>query len=1053
MHGNVGVGSAIGDHFYHMHNALLSDCAERREWLRKLAQGLLSDSVMADDVAQEAVLVALQHRGLIRVEDAWWRGVVHNLVANLNRRTIRRERIERECAASEVIASAAHSAERIEQEGVLSAAVLALDVPFRDVVVLRFYDGLKRREIAARLKLPIATVNSRLTRAMAKLREQLATKHDDERSWMLALVPLIAPGLNPKQITLGTLMTGKKIAVVATLAVCVGLVTTAVLAGRLSVPEEVSSVVAEVEGPIEGMEPSGGKEGVLRVPVEAESLVGKASPDIDLERPFVQVVDGVTGDPLPLAVVVRLDGREVSRTAREVAMRVVPGDGAVDWTRELMSMGTVMALDRQARFNLPEGKGPSAWIATHADLAGALMLSPRRGTNVASPRLELFAKNLVHVQVEAPDGSRQRGVPVGVFANQGGRRARASRPVLTDQDGKATLTWLEGMRLGTEAAFEVGFTFPEADGSYEVLSPSMSGSTITLTLPATGTVVVHATIDGVAVADGTPISLLESEAQFMQQGVRLTQGGAATFKYVGLGQSFQAGTYSTLAGRFTGPVDAGTVVHTDLAFLKHEFRARLLDHRGLAIANTDGDITWVDGQRATWYVFHSEGDGRILMSANVVAGTKLLKREVTVRLTGRKERILVDLPAAVDGSIDLGDIRFGTDQASVRGTVRDDTGQAVAGVHVEFVQADSDAPSGWTRLGRCAESDKTGRFKGPRLKVKELWIRALPTESLRHEPQLVTESGKTEIVMTSAASLKGRIETGSESNGGVTVHLWDEALGLPPPGTTSLRVGMRGGGHLFAHDSKWLRTGVDSSGGFEFLGLLGAKYTLAVSTGGGVELSRISLGQLERGKANRPARLQPFDIRPLVHTFRIDARDKKNRPVNGRVLLLAPKRNAHHQSRTHETVTVDRRDPIDTLVVVAPGFLREEVPFAPGEVVVQMERGIPIRLQIEGVKQSPGVEIWAMVSPSVPLPTSMLSPRARSYRWRKRINASKIGPDGSASLNVRRAGACKVRFAVVREGHASRWQKNTEGQEFSVQEANSVIHMKVDLSEFLKVGK
>ena len=54
----------------------------------------------------------------------------------------------------------------ISPEAVQLATVLRIDKTLD--IVLRYYDELPRREIAERLGLPVATVNSRLTRATAK---------------------------------------------------------------------------------------------------------------------------------------------------------------------------------------------------------------------------------------------------------------------------------------------------------------------------------------------------------------------------------------------------------------------------------------------------------------------------------------------------------------------------------------------------------------------------------------------------------------------------------------------------------------------------------------------------------------------------------------------------------------------------------------------------------------------------------------------------------------------------------------------------------------------
>ncbi|HEX2336126.1 MAG TPA: sigma-70 family RNA polymerase sigma factor, partial [Hyphomicrobiaceae bacterium] len=56
----------------------------------------------------------------------------------------------------------------------LLAALAALSVDYREVIVLRELEGLTYNEIAEAIAAPIGTVMSRLSRARAELRDQLA---------------------------------------------------------------------------------------------------------------------------------------------------------------------------------------------------------------------------------------------------------------------------------------------------------------------------------------------------------------------------------------------------------------------------------------------------------------------------------------------------------------------------------------------------------------------------------------------------------------------------------------------------------------------------------------------------------------------------------------------------------------------------------------------------------------------------------------------------------------------------------------------------------------
>src|SRR5439155_19684950 len=64
-------------------------------------------------------------------------------------------------------------AARAETVRAVGEAVASLPEPLRAVVLLRHYDALPPREIAARLGVPVETVYARLKRAHQRLRERL----------------------------------------------------------------------------------------------------------------------------------------------------------------------------------------------------------------------------------------------------------------------------------------------------------------------------------------------------------------------------------------------------------------------------------------------------------------------------------------------------------------------------------------------------------------------------------------------------------------------------------------------------------------------------------------------------------------------------------------------------------------------------------------------------------------------------------------------------------------------------------------------------------------
>ena len=71
-------------------------------------------------------------------------------------------------------------------------AVRSLDEPYRSTIALRYFEGLTPKRISAVRGVPVKTVDTRLSRAHAALREKLDHECGERRAWVLAVAPLIA---------------------------------------------------------------------------------------------------------------------------------------------------------------------------------------------------------------------------------------------------------------------------------------------------------------------------------------------------------------------------------------------------------------------------------------------------------------------------------------------------------------------------------------------------------------------------------------------------------------------------------------------------------------------------------------------------------------------------------------------------------------------------------------------------------------------------------------------------------------------------------------------
>lgn len=148
------------------------------------ALGLTGSHEDAMDLSQEAFIRAFRARASLdpdRPFYPWLYQIVRRLCFNLARdRRTRRRRLEEatpwlrdQAGARAAVSDPGRSAERAELRGRLEAAIEALPEREREVLVLKEFEGLRYREIADLLGIPIGTVMSRLYTARRNLAEHL----------------------------------------------------------------------------------------------------------------------------------------------------------------------------------------------------------------------------------------------------------------------------------------------------------------------------------------------------------------------------------------------------------------------------------------------------------------------------------------------------------------------------------------------------------------------------------------------------------------------------------------------------------------------------------------------------------------------------------------------------------------------------------------------------------------------------------------------------------------------------------------------------------------
>ncbi len=222
------------------------------EWVRALARRLAADPDSAEDLAQDALVVALrgQPRDALRFRP-WIAAVLRNLARQGARGTTRREAREELAARPAAVEPTDALVEQVVLGRELAQAVLDLPEPYRTVLILRFWEGLPPREIARRTGAPVATVNSRITRALAQIRVRLEHERGGRASWLSALAPLLEtarPGSVLPHLAIGGIVVNAKIVLSALAGVALAAVLWGISATRASEGNSSDVAVAPVGG-------------------------------------------------------------------------------------------------------------------------------------------------------------------------------------------------------------------------------------------------------------------------------------------------------------------------------------------------------------------------------------------------------------------------------------------------------------------------------------------------------------------------------------------------------------------------------------------------------------------------------------------------------------------------------------------------------------------------------------------------------------------------------------------------------------------------------------
>ena len=149
-----------------------------REWVANLAHRFIGDHSLALDVVQETFLYFLQKfPGFVLTCQlkTFLYPAVRNLSIAVRRKAQRAQGDAPLPETLEALPSTVGSLDEVE------GALNGLTAGHREVLLLRFVDGLTMAEIAEALQIPVGTVKSRIHTALASLRADERTKKFFER--------------------------------------------------------------------------------------------------------------------------------------------------------------------------------------------------------------------------------------------------------------------------------------------------------------------------------------------------------------------------------------------------------------------------------------------------------------------------------------------------------------------------------------------------------------------------------------------------------------------------------------------------------------------------------------------------------------------------------------------------------------------------------------------------------------------------------------------------------------------------------------------------------